>query len=301
MKKWKKWFRYLSRIDVFNRMLVFISMALFLFYPSMVLYETTPTNETFSSVMPSVFIIGLTIGNGLLALVRPNKSTWLYFLIDMIAFPFIFMNYDVSYLNLRINPNVVFLVSFLFCFLSFGINSFYLLYVMRRKTKSEWNEKTNNDTIYDFLGGVKKNEKISKRLDEAIQKNGGTFEVNGLKHVKLSRMTRIVSFIFTYIICIIYFFKLNGFSSLYNNQMAVVLLISILVLPLCLFMSILYPYDYKYMYYFNVLFFLLCAIIDSRFYHLKAFFFILSIILSGLSLLITLIVEGRTWTGAKPD
>ena len=172
---------------------------------------------------------------------------------------------------------------------------------MRRKTKSEWNEKTNNDTIYDFLGGVKKNEKISDRLSEAIRKSEVGFEIDRIKNVKLSRMTRIASFIITYIICIVYFFKLNGFSSLYYNQMAVVLFISILVLPLCLFMSVLYPYDYKYMYYFNALFFLLCAIIDSRFYHMKAFFLILSIILTGLSLLVTLIVEGRTWTGAKPD
>lgn len=297
----KKFFSFLTRVDVFNRVLVLVSLIAFLIFPSVVLYKTNPSNEKLSTVMPSILLLGIVLGNGLLSLLRPLKSTWLFFLICILSFPFIFLSYDVSELNLQADSFAVFWISMGYSLFCFFIESFYLRYALRRKSKMKFNEKTNNDNVFDFLGPKKKNISVSQKLDEAVDNDYSKNIIAKMTKTKLSRVTRVVSFIVTYVICIFYFVKYGNGIRFIENQFTMILLLCLILLPLCLFFSLLYPYDFKYMYYFNVLFFSLCEIIVCGKYNIESLLMIFSIILSGLSFLVTLIVEGRTWTGANPD
>ena len=207
MTKLRRLFRFIARIDNFNRIIVFVSMTLFIVLPSMYLYKTTNENYSFDVVMPSTFLLGLIIGNGLLVLYKPLRSTWLYFLICIIAFPFIYF-------------------------------------------------------VYDF---------------------------------------QVVSFFISYIIIAVYFIVAIQSTSVRDNVLATILLIGLLTLPIIIVSSLLYPLDFKYLFYFNVFLILVLSIISCSTYKMNPFILIFAIILVGISFLITLIVEGRTWTGANPD
>ena len=54
---------FVFRIDTFNRIIVFVSMALFLVFPSWVLYQTKSDNYTFGNVMASILLLGIIIGD----------------------------------------------------------------------------------------------------------------------------------------------------------------------------------------------------------------------------------------------
>jgi hypothetical protein len=75
----------------------------------------------------------------------------------------------------------------------------------------------------------------------------------------------------------------------------------LLTLPIVIVASLLYPLDFKYLFYFNAFLILVLSIISCSVYHLHPAMLIVAIIIVGLSFLVTLIVEGRTWTGANPD
>ena len=287
-------------MDFINRLMVFVSMSLLLVYPSIVLYHTQDWNQNISFVMYSVMLLGLTLGNGLLSLYRPLKSTWLYFLVEIITILIVFPNYDVTDLKLGINQTAIFALELVFCSLGFLVSLLCLIYYLKKKTKWEMNEYTNNDTFYDFLGGVVKNAEIEQQLEKEMN---GPLDKFSRKffHVKFSRFTRIFSAIFTCITSIVYLIITTHSISFQKNQLAMIILLILILTPICLIMSIIYPMDFKYMYYFNVLFLLFCAIMLSSQHQINSFFFILTIILTGISFLITLIVDGRTWMGANPD
>lgn len=294
--------KFIYRMDNFNRIIVFVSMALFLFLPSVLLYYTKSDNYSFFSVMACVMMIGIIIGNGLLVLFRPLKTTWFYFFALILMFLFLFQNCDFTILPYRINMTAIFILCLIYCILGFVINLVYLLYYIRRRTKSEMNEKTNNDTIFDFLGGNKKNEAVSQKLEQLTEY--GTFADKAKKKIsggKFSRTMRIISFVVTLICCIYYFAGQVGSTAIARNIFAINLLMILLLLTLALVASLLYPVEFKYIYYFNALFLLVTAIISAGQTDAKPIFLILSVILDGLSFLLTLIVEGRTWTGADPD
>lgn len=301
MTKLRRLFRFIARIDNFNRIIVFVSMTLFIVLPSMYLYKTTNENYSFDVVMPSTFLLGLIIGNGLLVLYKPLRSTWLYFLICIIAFPFIYFVYDFQAVSVHIHYLAIFWICYIYCILGFLVNLIYLISILRKKSKSEMNEQTNNDNIYDFLGGEKKNKVVDEHLKEL---HGDDFiyrTSNRLNKAKLSRLSRVVSFFISYIIITVYFIVSIQSTSVRDNVLATILLIGLLTLPIIIVSSLLYPLDFKYLFYFNVFLIMVLSIISCSTYKMNPFMLIVAIILVGISFLITLIVEGRTWTGANPD
>ena len=301
MTKLRRLFRFIARIDNFNRIIVFVSMTLFIVLPSMYLYKTTNENYSFDVVMPSTFLLGLIIGNGLLVLYKPLRSTWLYFLICIIAFPFIYFVYDFQAVSVYIHYLAIFWICYIYCILGFLVNLIYLISILRKKSKSEMNEQTNNDNIYDFLGGEKKNKVVDEHLKEL---HGDDFiyrTSNRLNKAKLSRLSRVVSFFISYIIIAVYFIVSIQNTSVKDNVLATILLIGLLTLPIIIVSSLLYPLDFKYLFYFNVFLIMVLSIISCSTYKMNPFMLIVAIILVGISFLITLIVEGRTWTGANPD
>ena len=301
MTKLRRLFRFIARIDNFNRIIVFVSMTLFIVLPSMYLYKTTNENYSFDVVMPSTFLLGLIIGNGLLVLYKPLRSTWLYFLICIIAFPFIYFVYDFQAVSVHIHYLAIFWICYIYCILGFLVNLIYLISILRKKSKSEMNEQTNNDNIYDFLGGEKKNKVVDEHLKEL---HGDDFiyrTSNRLNKAKLSRLSRVVSFFISYIIIAVYFIVSIQNTSVRDNVLATILLIGLLTLPIIIVSSLLYPLDFKYLFYFNVFLIMVLSIISCSTYKMNPFMLIVAIILVGISFLITLIVEGRTWTGANPD
>lgn len=301
MTKLRRLFRFIARIDNFNRIIVFVSMTLFIVLPSMYLYKTTNENYSFDVVMPSTFLLGLIIGNGLLVLYKPLRSTWLYFLICIIAFPFIYFVYDFQAVSVHIHYLAIFWICYIYCILGFLVNLIYLISILRKKSKSEMNEQTNNDNIYDFLGGEKKNKVVDEHLKEL---HGDDFiyrTSNRLNKAKLSRLSRVVSFFISYIIITVYFIVSIQSTSVRDNVLATILLIGLLTLPIIIVSSLLYPLDFKYLFYFNAFLIMVLSIISCSTYKMNPFMLIVAIILVGISFLITLIVEGRTWTGANPD
>lgn len=101
-----------------------------------------------------------------------------------------------------------------------------------------------------------------------------------------------------FLICVIITMANGAF---FNNQLSIISfdgLFVILITGLC---SIFYPRDFKYMYYYHGLLYSLFALISCGNASFTILPFLLSLIAVFLSLILTLIVEGRTWTGAKPN
>lgn len=301
MRKLKNIARFIYRVDNFNRIIVFVSMCFFIVLPSMYLYYLNDENYTINVTMPSLLLLGLVLGNGLLVLYRPLRTTWLYFLINIIAFPFIHLAFDYDAVEVNLQHTAIFWVSYVYCILGFFINLYYLTKIFKRKSKSEMDERTNNDNAYDFLGGKKSNEAVSERLKELEGNSFISSATNKIKQAKFSRVFRIVSFFVVFVFMFLYFITTLTRNYITQNQLAVILIIGLLVLPISLVASLLYPVDFKYIYYFNGFLVLLLAIIACTRYEIRPVLLILSIIFLGLSFLVTLIVEGRTWTGGKPD
>lgn len=245
----KTFLRLLSRMDILDRIIVFVSMCLFVALPSMVLYFTDDDNYTFYAVMPSLLFIGSVLGNGVLTLYRPLKTAWFYFLIHFIFLPWIFLNYDFSVLPWSINSFAVLLISMIYCGIGFLINLLYFFTILRRKG-NPLDEKTNNDSIYDFLGGQKKNVAISDRLDHIMDEQN--IPSDRLKHIKLSRTTRLLSFAILFAIIIVYMISTLIKFGFRKNEFFIILLLLLISSSVSLVYSMIYPVDFKYIYYFNL-------------------------------------------------
>lgn len=301
MRNIKKVLLFLFRLDNFNRIIVFISMTLFIVFPSMVLYHTNDENYNFLSIMPSILFLGVILGNGILAFLKPLKTTWIYFLILFISFPIINNCYDITLLHNKINYPAIEIFSMIYIAIGLLLNLIYFFNIIKRKSKSFLNEKTNNDSIFDFLGGQKKNDAIAKKLDKAILENTNHKSIEMIKHKKLSRLTRIITFTLSFIIAMVYMITSITRTGTNNNLFFSIMLLILIISSITFISSLLYPSDFKYIYYFNIIFLYICAIISSNEYQMKPFLLIVTIISICLSFLITLIVEGRTWTGAEID
>ena len=297
----EKTLKFLFRIDNFNRIIVFLSMALFMVLPSLVLFYTHDDNYSFLSVMPSLLILGLLLGNGVLVFLRPLKTSWMYFLGNLIATPLIFSCYDLSPIPGNINGFAIMIISMVYCGVGLTINLFYFISITRRKNRTAYDEKTNNDSFFDFLGGQKKNEVIARKLDEIVDENTKSKALKQVRHGKLSRITRIISYGVSFAIALIYMISSFTKKGTDSNLFGIIMILVMILSTMTFIPSLIQPTDFKYLFYFNNIFLYICAIISSRNYDMAAIFLILTIILIGLSFLITLIVEGRTWTGADTD
>ncbi len=301
MSRFTRFLKAISRMDNFNRIIVFVSMVMFMVLPCMVLFYTSDDNYSFKSVMPSILMLGILLGDGILVLIRPLKTSWAYFFCNLIATPLIYSCYDVSPIPGKINSFAIMVISMVYCGVGLFINLFYLFRLMKRKNGSMSDEKTNNDSIFDFLGGQKKNKTIADKLDKAVKENNPSETLDRIKHIKLSRASRIITYGISLVISLIYLISALTKKGSDGNIFAIIMFLVMVLSSILLIASLIFPTDFKYLYYSNTIFLYICAIISSKQYEMKSIFLILTIILVGLSFLITLIVEGRTWTGADTD
>lgn len=295
----KKFLKLLIRPDNFNRLIIFISMCLFIVYPSLALYGMNESS-TMIYFIPSIVAIGVVIGNGLLSLYQPMRTSWFYFFICGVCFAVLFFGFNFMTDNDGIQSSWIFYAYFIYSLLGFLFNVFFLLYFLNHKGKFDYNEKTNNDNVYDFLGGEKRNDVVSNKLENMISSNMND-ALQKIKKEKFSKVTRILSFLITLVIFIIYFFISIRKITLSNNPLALFIIFSILSIIISFVSSIRYPIDFKYIFYFNSLFDSVIIIIMCSNYDMKPVFIIVETIFTGLTFISTLIVEGRTWMGANPD
>jgi magnesium-transporting ATPase (P-type) len=303
-ERWHRFFRYLFRIDVFNRIIVFSSMVLFMVFPSYILYWINDYNNSMETVLPCLLLLGVLVGTGLMTLYRPGKVSWFYFLetlfiLALFADEFI----DVKAVDCtQFNTLGIFWAEAVYCIIGFLINLFYFIHYLRKlhKNRNAFNENTNADTFYDFLNGAEINGDIEGHLEE-ITKQGNRNMMKAAKGVKLSRFTRWVSLVITLVSAVYYFIILGGKGILFESEMYYPLIAVSVTSPVLMVASVMFPKDFKYMYFYNSGLFMVASLLASGPSGVSPFFCILSIAVLCLSLLLTLITEGRTWTGAKPD
>lgn len=299
MKKMKRLFK----VGNLNRIIIFISMVLFIVLPSYVLYSTNENNQTYEILLPCILMLGAVLGTGTMSLLRPLRTTLFYFIEMLIILCIEFVEFEPTSLNLNINYELITILEIIFCVVAIIINiSIYAYYFVNdKKNKEAQKEGTNEDTMYDFLNARDSNKEIEEDL-EKITENNGFNRMKFIKQIKFSRTARIVSFCVNYVITLIYFFVLlhNGYN-LFQNEFANILLICLVVQPILFFNSLFFPKDYKYIYFYNSALFYVLLIIACKIVGLNPLFLILCMIILCLVFLLTLIVEGRTWMGANSD
>lgn len=292
----------LLRVDVFNRIIVFLSMILFLILPSYILYNIHDFNNNMEIVMPCLLLLGALLGTGSLTLYRPEKTAWVYFLEvllililygqELIEVPGV----DVPY----INKTGVFAAEFVYCCVGIILNSAYYFNYLLKKRRDSNDEGTNHDTFYDFLNARDSNENIEKQLEKITQKNERNIMAR-IKSLKFSRVTRLCSAIVFLAVSIFYLALLSGRHNEVDIPLFRVALLGIFVIAFLLGMSFLFPKDFKYVYYYNGILFSVSLILSCQNANVTPFFGIIATAVIFLSFLLTMIVDGRTWMGAKPD
>ena len=95
----RKLLAYLLRIDNLDRIMVFVSIALFLVTPSYVLYWTTESNQVTDTVIRCITLIGVIAGSGVITLVRPIRTTPFYFLELLIVYSIQFSEFNPVFLR----------------------------------------------------------------------------------------------------------------------------------------------------------------------------------------------------------
>lgn len=299
MKKPQSLITFFSRVDVFNRIFVFLAMALFLLLPSYVLFYVKDGNNAFDTTMPCVFVLAVVLGAGVFTLYRPLRTTWFFFLECLFVILSANSHFIPGSTPMPLSENGVIISESIYCILGFAANLFFFFHY-KRKTRAFQQENTHNDSVYDFLGGVESNSEIKKDIDKMEEETGGKLPEDW-KNIKFSRIVRIASMfisVICFLICVIITLAKGTF---FNNQLSIISfdgLFVVLITGLC---SIFYPKDYKYMYYYHGLLYSLFALISCGNASFTILPFLLSLIAVFLSLVLTLIVEGRTWTGAKPN
>jgi hypothetical protein len=301
--KLKAFFRFLFRVDVLNRIIVFISIGFFVVIPSITLYYLNESNFSLTDVVPCLMILGIVVGTGLFCLYKPVRTTWFYFLEVL----FVLAVYSDYFLNVTVNDLVdtynlagIFGVEVSYCVVGLLINIvFFIKSISRyRKSKLAYDEHTNADSPYDFLNGAETNKEIERTVDRIIPDDRTRQRISAIRSVKLSRTLRVAS-LFVYLIVgvvTLIQIKADHTSLIYYPTMT-----GLLILPVLLVVSIFLPRDFKYIYYYNGTFFLFLMILCANNSALKPLWIIVGLVFFVVSLLVTLITEGRTWTGANPD
>lgn len=299
----KKVWKWVTRIDNLNRILVCISFGLFLFYPSYILYFTQPFNQSLTVILPCLLILGVVIGTGLFAFYRPLRTPFFYFA-EM--FIILFSNfYDVhpDYISSSFPSKIIFWIEIIYCFfallINIGVFTYYLHY---GRAKGARKEDTNEDTPFDFLNADNSNRMIEKDLEKITENKNGKNMMKAAKKIHLSSSLRLISFFIAelaFIICL--FIVLTKEKNAYQQTLVSIFFCGVVLSPILIVAAKFYPRDFKYAYFYNTALFLLLAIVGSRSAKLNPVLLILALIFLVFSFLITLIVEGRTWMGASTD
>ena len=300
MKKLKKIIAYLLRIDVFNRIIVFLSMCLFVVVPSIVLYNIDIVTSNYSTIMPCLILLAVLLGTGAFALYKPMRVSFWYF-IELI---FIYIYYSGTFLNLPtagmvgLNQGAVFWCELVYCIIGATINLVYYLRVVSKRIniKNATDEDTNNDNPEDFVSASDQNEDVEKNLKE-ISRIGGNNAVAFVRNIRLSRFMRIVSYVVSFVAYIFYIAttKENG-HILTSVSVAGLIISTTFVLA-----SFIMPKDFKYVYYYNQFVLEISALLVCSDAQSSPVYIIVSLVALFFSFLLTMIVEGRRWMGAKND
>lgn len=300
MKKKKyKWLHLLLRMDNFNRITVFIFLVVCLIEPSIILYDMHESNYSLNLAISCLCVLGINIGIGLFTLYKPIRTTWFYFLsclFGLLSNSSSFLHpSDIPYLEEH-NLAGIFYTQIALAFICLIINLifFFKSFYKYQKSKNMTSEKTNMDSPYDFLNGGEINKDIEIQIRHMDENNS---MVKRIKGVKLSRTARIVSFIILTLMLIYFYLKSGDFK---NLPMSELLLVISFLAPISFIASLFFPGDFKYIYYYVVILFSVMMILGSQ-GKLYMRLLIVILIFHGLSLLLTLITEGRTWTGGSID
>lgn len=300
--------RFLLRIDVINRIIVCIGMVYLLLIPTEILYKAALDSSELNSIVGSCLMLGVSIGLGVFTLYRPYRTGWLFFF-ESLAVLLLYSDEFSHPKNIDSDWNfpLLYFFSIICCIIGLIINIFYLFYYLnlKRRLKIEMNEETNHDDYFHFLSGYddpSSTKEIQKEL-ENITKDNPRYNhlMSLLQKRKFSAITRVISYGFLTLMTIIQFIILGSVGNISNTLVFRPMLLSLLFSPLLLVSSLLYPKDFKYLYYYNAFLCLAISSFASSGTNLRPLGFIFEFAALGASFLITLIAEGRTWTGSKPD
>lgn len=297
----KKVLSFILRIDNLDRIMVFVSMGLFLVVPSFVLYYTDETNQVTDVVIRCITLIGAIVGTGTITLMRPIRTTFFYFLELLIIYTLQFSNFSPSEFNL--NFKTIFWLEIVYCLIGFAISLLAYLHYSKKKKKqtSASREDTNEDTLYDFLNATSANKHIEDDIENIMEEKEKE-KMKQRKQMKFSRLARIFSFGFVFITMMIYFITSEQKEgAIATDAFSELVLVGLILIALTFLSSLKFPRDYKYLYFYTTGFFLTLCLIISKQFKMNPVFLIISIVILMLSFLITLIVEGRTWMGGISD
>lgn len=301
MKRMRTFFRYLFRVDIFNRIIVFLSLVLALILPSWILYSLKEVSPDLTLAMPSLLVLGMAIGTGIFTLYKPIRTSWFYFLTVILVYAFNSSTfYEIPLGEIPTEAShALYVVGLVYHGGGFLLNAIFFLASLYRykKSASAFNEETNNDSPYDFLNAKDINHDVERSVMKTLPKNASGDIVRLTKHVKFSRYARLVSFL-AVLPFVIYVLASKDPENSYSFATA---LLAVFLLPILFLSSLFLPGDFKYLFYYQVIVSLSLFIIAARHDELSLFWLVLVLVLVVLALLSTLITEGRTWTGAEPD
>lgn len=298
----KKILGLIFRIDNLNRILVVISMALFLVYPSIILYHIDETNRAVNTIVPCLLIIATVVGAGSFSLVRPFRVPFFYFVEMLILLPVELYNFDPNGIDVNINMTAVIWLEAIYCLIAILINAVVFIRYWRRNSNAYLKEDTNGDTVYDFLNAVSPNKKIENDLEKITEEGDKNNLMKKRKEIVFSRALRCVSYGLIAIMLIVYILAcVNDHIGLSASYFERLNLESLIIISLAFFFSMFFPRDFKYLYFYHTAVFLVFDMILAKNEGYKNVFYILAIVLLGVVFLLTLIVEGRTWMGADSE
>ena len=136
----RKLLAYLLRIDNLDRIMVFVSIALFLVTPSYVLYWTTESNQVTDTVIRCITLIGVIAGSGVITLVRPIRTTPFYFIELLIVYSIQFSEFNPS--GFGLNFVAIFWLEIIYCIIGFLVSLFSYMHYAKRKKKQTCQKKT---------------------------------------------------------------------------------------------------------------------------------------------------------------
>lgn len=292
----------LLRVDVFNRIIVFLSMCLFLILPSYILYNIHDYNNNMTIVMPCLMMLGVLLGTGSLTLYRPDKISWFYFLeVFLILLIYAPEWHTVPGVTLRhVNQVGIFWAEFSYCLIGMFLNFLYFFKFQLKRKRNSLDEGTNHDTFYDFLNARDNNENIEKELEKITQQGNGNVMAR-IKQVKFSRVARLASAIVFIGVAIVYLALLSSQDGEEEIPLFKIALSGIFVIAFLLAASFLFPKDFKYVFYYNGILYSFSLILSCQNAEVTPLFAIVAMVVLFPSFLLTMIVDGRTWMGAKPD
>ncbi len=296
----KKVLAFIFRIDNLDRIMVFVSMALFLVMPSYVLYYTDETNQVTDTVIRCITLIGAIVGTGTITLMRPIRTTFFYFIELLIIYSLQFSDFSPS--GFDFNFISIFWLEVIYCLIGFAVSTVsYVHYSKKKKKAGASKEDTNEDTLYDFLNASNANKHIEDDIENIMDEKEKE-KMKRRKQMKFSRLTRIFSFGFVFITLMIYFITSEQRKS--TTSVAVfsgLVLLGMILIALTFLGSLRFPRDYKYLYFYTAAFFLTLCLVISKDFRMSPVFLIIDLVVLFFSFLITLIVEGRTWMGGISD